>query len=306
METTCFRDQDFLCAQMLTPENAMAYFSRSPFYERAMNTVEIALQQGLDPSQHRHQVGIEYALVPEPNAVAAGAPGAPGASDAPDAPDAPGAPPPPPRVFAVQKVQRTSETHVSPLAMYYIVDGTVWVAGGGVSFSFLFFSRSTLCSISNPPSQINKIKITPHHTPHSYQAPDLASVARARLARLTASLRRPLRRLPFLFEPSTIGAGRLRGAWRGAPLGRAAKDIAAETGCDVGTARAIAAAAAEGVAAVTGRAALAAAAGCVGSRDDFRLRISFFSQTKTPKTKLTQLNKTLTKNKTKQNKNKNK
>ncbi|KAJ0403793.1 hypothetical protein ATCC90586_003785 [Pythium insidiosum] len=106
-----FRDtvwlQSFpLNAQTSFPLNAQTvlhYFALSPFYDRSCNNERLKMQRlGLD--QLKNMRGIEYELLPNL------------AKQLPQ------------QLFLVQKQRRLGRTQVTPLAIYYVLDGTIYQA----------------------------------------------------------------------------------------------------------------------------------------------------------------------------------
>lgn len=95
----CFRDDAFLQHYALANENVLDYFALSPFYERSCNN-ELCKMQRMDYSHLLDMVGIEYVLH---------------ASELP-------------YLFVVRKQRRESRDVATPLELYYIIDGTIYVA----------------------------------------------------------------------------------------------------------------------------------------------------------------------------------
>jgi hypothetical protein len=95
-----FRDDAFIDAFGLGPENALDYFARSDFYDRSCNNEHIRMQhQSLEAL--KKMVGLEYVLVRTGHE---------------------------PRLFVVIKQQRLSPEATTKLAIYYILDKMIYQA----------------------------------------------------------------------------------------------------------------------------------------------------------------------------------
>mmetsp|Transcript_2460 Transcript_2460/g.4478 ORF Transcript_2460/g.4478 Transcript_2460/m.4478 type:complete len:219 (+) Transcript_2460:88-744(+) len=94
-----FIDPVFLQQFALTRENALEYFSRSPFYDPVSNN-ETLRMQGTSMSHLQGMTGVEFALDER-----AGKDG---------------------RLFLIRKQRRSGPSSVQVLSMYYILDGTVY------------------------------------------------------------------------------------------------------------------------------------------------------------------------------------
>uniref|UniRef100_A0AAV1TUZ7 Mediator of RNA polymerase II transcription subunit 6 n=1 Tax=Peronospora matthiolae TaxID=2874970 RepID=A0AAV1TUZ7_9STRA len=98
-----FRDTVWLQSFPLTPQTVLHYFALSPFYDRSCNNERLKMQRlGLDQLQNLR--GIEYELLPN------------AAKQLPQ------------QLYVVRKQRRSSRTQVEPLAVYYVLDGTVYQA----------------------------------------------------------------------------------------------------------------------------------------------------------------------------------
>ncbi|RLN37200.1 hypothetical protein BBJ28_00013259 [Nothophytophthora sp. Chile5] len=98
-----FRDTVWLQSFPLTAQTVLHYFALSPFYDRSCNNERLKMQRlGLD--QLKNLRGIEYELLPN------------GAKQLPQ------------QLFLIRKQRRSGRTQVEPLAIYYVLDGTVYQA----------------------------------------------------------------------------------------------------------------------------------------------------------------------------------
>ena len=99
-----FKDTVWLQSFPLTVQTVMHYFALSPFYDRSCNNEKIKMQR-LELDRLKTLRGIEYETLPSP--------------------------PPQPNVaslFLIRKNRRLSPNQVKPLAVYYILDGTIYQA----------------------------------------------------------------------------------------------------------------------------------------------------------------------------------
>ncbi|DAZ97138.1 TPA: hypothetical protein N0F65_004752 [Lagenidium giganteum] len=98
-----FRDTVWLTSFPLNAQTVLHYFALSPFYDRSCNNERLKMQRlGLD--QLKSMRGIEYELLPNV------------AKQLPQ------------QLFLIRKQRRAGRTQVKPLAMYYVLDGTVYQA----------------------------------------------------------------------------------------------------------------------------------------------------------------------------------
>ncbi|KAJ0397909.1 hypothetical protein P43SY_002417 [Pythium insidiosum] len=98
-----FRDTVWLQSFPLNAQTVLHYFALSPFYDRSCNNERLKMQRlGLD--QLKNMRGIEYELLPNL------------AKQLPQ------------QLFLVQKQRRLGRTQVTPLAIYYVLDGTIYQA----------------------------------------------------------------------------------------------------------------------------------------------------------------------------------
>ncbi|GLE11009.1 hypothetical protein PINS_up023301 [Pythium insidiosum] len=98
-----FRDTVWLQSFPLNAQTVLHYFALSPFYDRSCNNERLKMQRlGLD--QLKNMRGIEYELLPNL------------AKQLPQ------------QLFLVQKQRRLGRTQVMPLAIYYVLDGTIYQA----------------------------------------------------------------------------------------------------------------------------------------------------------------------------------
>uniref|UniRef100_M4C4K5 Mediator of RNA polymerase II transcription subunit 6 n=1 Tax=Hyaloperonospora arabidopsidis (strain Emoy2) TaxID=559515 RepID=M4C4K5_HYAAE len=98
-----FRDTVWLQSFPLNPQTVLHYFALSPFYDRSCNNERLKMQRlGLD--QLKNLRGIEYELLPN------------AAKQLPQ------------QLYVIRKQRRSSRTQVEPLAVYYVLDGTVYQA----------------------------------------------------------------------------------------------------------------------------------------------------------------------------------
>jgi hypothetical protein len=123
-----FLDPIFLQQFALTRENALEYFSRSPFYDPLSNN-ETLRMQGTNMSHLRSMTGLEFAL--DDPAVRAGGSGGDSDSDG--------------RLFLVKKQTRSSPSSVHVLAMYYILDGTVYQSPNLLHLLMTKYNKITSC-----------------------------------------------------------------------------------------------------------------------------------------------------------------
>lgn len=100
-----FRDTVWLQSFPLTEQTVIHYFALSPFYDRSCNNERLKMQR-LELDRLKSMRGIEYENVPVP-------PPAQGQQYS---------------LFLVRKQRRISPHQVKPLAMYYVLDGTVYQA----------------------------------------------------------------------------------------------------------------------------------------------------------------------------------
>jgi hypothetical protein len=98
-----FRDTVWLQSFPLTVQTVLHYFALSPFYDRSCNNERLKMQR-LGLEQLKNMRGVEYELLPN------------GAKQLPQ------------QLFLVRKQRRSSRTQVEPLAIYYVLDGTVYQA----------------------------------------------------------------------------------------------------------------------------------------------------------------------------------
>lgn len=98
-----FRDTVWLQSFPLNAQTVLHYFALSPFYDRSCNNERLKMQRlGLD--QLKNMRGIEYELLPNL------------AKQLPQ------------QLFLIRKQRRGGRTQVEPLAIYYVLDGTVYQA----------------------------------------------------------------------------------------------------------------------------------------------------------------------------------
>lgn len=98
-----FRDTVWLQSFPLTAQTVLHYFALSPFYDRSCNNERLKMQR-LALDQLKNMRGVEYELLPN------------AAKQAPQ------------QLFIVRKQRRSSRTQVEPLAIYYVLDGTIYQA----------------------------------------------------------------------------------------------------------------------------------------------------------------------------------
>ncbi|KAJ1897263.1 Mediator of RNA polymerase II transcription subunit 6 [Kickxella alabastrina] len=89
----------------LHPDNVLEYFSQSPFWDSASNNAILKMQTQFNDFQQsaydlKSMVGIEFALTHQE----------------------------PPALFIITKFRRSSPTKVTPISVYYIVDGNAYEA----------------------------------------------------------------------------------------------------------------------------------------------------------------------------------
>ncbi|GJP39816.1 hypothetical protein CLOM_g24156 [Closterium sp. NIES-68] len=100
----CFRDQIFLnfVGGCLVPGNVFDYFANSPFYDRTCNNEQLRMQgiHPLDTARLREMVGWEYSLHMAQE----------------------------PHLFVLRKQKRDSPDRTTPVAAYYILDGSIYQA----------------------------------------------------------------------------------------------------------------------------------------------------------------------------------
>ena len=103
-----FRDTMWLQQFPLAEQTVLHYFALSPFYDRACNNEKLKMQR-LEMDRLKSMRGIEYETVPTPP---------------PSNPEQQQ----PCSLFLIRKQRRISPNQVKPLAMYYVLDGTVYQA----------------------------------------------------------------------------------------------------------------------------------------------------------------------------------
>ncbi|CAI7809782.1 unnamed protein product [Closterium sp. NIES-54] len=100
----CFRDQIFLnfVGGCLVPGNVFDYFANSPFYDRTCNNEQLRMQgiHPLDTAHLREMVGWEYSLHMAQE----------------------------PHLFVLRKQKRDGPDRTTPVAAYYILDGSIYQA----------------------------------------------------------------------------------------------------------------------------------------------------------------------------------
>ncbi|PJF19236.1 putative mediator complex subunit 6 [Paramicrosporidium saccamoebae] len=101
----CFRDVAWLQAYPLTEASVLDYFSLSQFYERTCNNEVLKMQARYTDnaallSQLHKMTGTEFAVVRST----------------------------PPKLFVIAKQQRHSSDKVSVLSVYYILNGSIFMA----------------------------------------------------------------------------------------------------------------------------------------------------------------------------------
>ncbi|CAI5980382.1 unnamed protein product [Closterium sp. NIES-65] len=100
----CFRDQIFLnfVGGCLVPGNVFDYFANSPFYDRTCNNEQLRMQgiHPLDTARLREMVGWEYSLHMAQE----------------------------PHLFVLRKQKRDGPDRTTPVAAYYILDGSIYQA----------------------------------------------------------------------------------------------------------------------------------------------------------------------------------
>ena len=96
-----FRDPVWLSRFPLTEETVIDYFALSQFYDRTCNNEVVKMQQ-LDPSVMATMTGVEYVLRQDVSR--------------------------PPRLFILHKQRRQTKTLAVALGVYYVLDGTVFMA----------------------------------------------------------------------------------------------------------------------------------------------------------------------------------
>lgn len=98
-----FRDTIWLQSFPLNAQTVIHYFALSPFYDRSCNNERLKMQRlGLD--QLKNMRGVEYEVLPN------------AAKQLPQ------------QLFLIRKQRRSSRTQVEPLAVYYVLDGSVYQA----------------------------------------------------------------------------------------------------------------------------------------------------------------------------------
>lgn len=98
-----FRDTMWLQSFPLNTQTVIHYFALSPFYDRSCNNERLKMQRlGLD--QLKNMRGIEYEVLPNT------------AKQLPQ------------QLFLIRKQRRSGRTQVEPLAIYYVLDGSVYQA----------------------------------------------------------------------------------------------------------------------------------------------------------------------------------
>lgn len=115
-----FRDTVWLQSFPLNQHTVLHYFALSPFYDRTSNNEKLKMQK-LEFDQLKHMRGVEYEYLPT--------------ADTPQGQLQ--------NFFLVRKQYRTSPTEVRPLALYYILDGTVYQAP---NIRAILLSRLEKCS----------------------------------------------------------------------------------------------------------------------------------------------------------------
>lgn len=98
-----FRDTVWLQSFPLTAQTVLHYFALSPFYDRSCNNERLKMQR-LGLEQLKNMRGVEYELLPNL------------AQQLPQ------------QLFLIRKQRRSSRNQVEPLAVYYVLDGTVYQA----------------------------------------------------------------------------------------------------------------------------------------------------------------------------------
>lgn len=121
-----FMDPIFLQQYPLTRENALEYFSRSPFYDPLSNN-ETLRMQGAGMSHLTGMIGVEFSLDNRGALKGGGTPGESG------------------RLFRVKKQRRSSPSSVHVLAVYYILDGTVYQSPSLLHLLMTKYNRITSC-----------------------------------------------------------------------------------------------------------------------------------------------------------------
>jgi mediator of RNA polymerase II transcription subunit 6 len=127
-----FLDPIFLQQFALTRDNALEYFSRSPFYDPLSNN-ETLRMQGTNMGHLQRMTGVEFAL---DDRVGGGA-GSRGSST--QEVDTGG------RLFLVKKQKRASPSSVHVLAVYYILDGTVYQSPNLLHLMMTKYNKITSC-----------------------------------------------------------------------------------------------------------------------------------------------------------------
>ncbi|KAJ2157600.1 Mediator of RNA polymerase II transcription subunit 6 [Coemansia sp. RSA 552] len=89
----------------LRPGNVLEYFSESPFWDPTSNNAVLKMQTQFNELQHasydlKNMVGIEFAVTHQE----------------------------PPTLFVITKFRRSSPTKVTPITVYYILDGNAYEA----------------------------------------------------------------------------------------------------------------------------------------------------------------------------------
>ena len=98
-----FRDTVWLTSFPLNAQTVLHYFALSPFYDRTCNNERLKMQR-LALDQLKNMRGVEYELMPNV------------AKQLPQ------------QLFLIRKQRRSGRTQVKPLAMYYVLDGTIYQA----------------------------------------------------------------------------------------------------------------------------------------------------------------------------------
>ena len=99
----CFKDTVWLSSFPLVPQTVLHYFALSPFYDKNCNNERLKMQR-LSLDQLKSMQGIEYELLPNVGKQL------------------------PQNLFLIRKQKRSSRMQVTPIAMYYVLDGTIYQA----------------------------------------------------------------------------------------------------------------------------------------------------------------------------------
>jgi len=122
LTTVCFRDPQWLALNPLLMENVIEYFSYSQFYDKTCNNETIKMQSRFNQFETvemnkglRDMTGIEYEVTLAM----------------------------PPQLFVIVKQNRKSETKVSPVQYYYIINGTIYQAPN----AYMLFANRIMTSL---------------------------------------------------------------------------------------------------------------------------------------------------------------